>query len=257
MVFANAALTFAAERIGEVLGGTYVAAHVRVGDGRFQKGARRNVRVVWWKLVRDVLGVDVQTALELERRVLPQAVTVDADAQDDDDDIMDVDDILGPPEIPPDMPSLRVPHPQLPPLPNAFSPKRSCRSPLHTTPSFRRLNVPLFIATDAQLGLDDPLLAPFIRTFPCTFILASFESEMAGLEGLQNGYDGVPLAGYVTPIVDALVMGKAVDSGRGLTGVHLVDMWGMYYGGCRTVGISSKGVNDVCLKYEKYCADRT
>ncbi|KAH0825951.1 hypothetical protein J3R83DRAFT_7546 [Lanmaoa asiatica] len=54
--------------IGEVLGGTYVGARVRVGDGRFQVEARANVRLVWWKLVRDVLGLDIQTTLGLETR---------------------------------------------------------------------------------------------------------------------------------------------------------------------------------------------
>lgn len=212
MVFANAALTLAAERIGEVLGETYVGTHVRVGDGRFQKGARANVRFVWWKLVQDVLGLDRQTALELEKRVLSRMGGVMAmgghdrdngDGQDDDDDMVD------PPEIPPDIASLRVPHPGLPPLPDSFSPKLPCRSRLHSTPGLRRLNIPLFIATDAPDGLDDPLLAPLIGAFPCTFILGSFEAEMAHLEGLRNGYDGVQLAGYLAPIVDALVMGRA------------------------------------------------
>ncbi|KAI9566298.1 hypothetical protein HD554DRAFT_2277757, partial [Boletus coccyginus] len=181
MVFANAALTLAAKRIGEVLGGVYAGVHVRVGDGRFQKDARANVRIIWWKLVRD----------------------------DDDNDTLDMDETLGPPEIFPDVPSLRVPHPRLPPLPDTFSPKLSCRNRLHATLSLRRLNVPLFIATDAANGLDDPLLAPLIHAFPCTFDLGSFEAERAHLEGLRNGYDGVPLGGYLAPIVDALVMGGA------------------------------------------------
>ena len=214
MVFANAALTLAAERIGEVLGGIYVSAHVRVGDGRFQKGARANVRVVWWKLVRDVLGVDMDMALVLERRVLSRMGGVMAtggeeengNGEEEDDDM---DEMIGPPEIPADVPSLRVPHPSLPPLPETFSLKLTCRNRLHTTPALRRLNVPLFIATDAPDGLDDPLLAPLTRAFPCTFILGSFKAETAHLEGLRNGYDGVRLAGYLAPIVDALVMGGA------------------------------------------------
>ena len=213
MVFANAALTLAAERIGEVLGGIYVSAHVRVGDGRFQKGARANVRVVWWKLVRDVLGVDMDMALVLERRVLSRMGGVMAtsgeengNGEEEDDD---TDEMIGPPEIPADVPSLRVPHPSLPPLPETFSLKLTCRNRLHTTSALRRLNVPLFIATDAPDGLNDPLLAPLTRAFPCTFILGSFKAETAHLEGLRNGYDGVRLAGYLAPIVDALVMGGA------------------------------------------------
>ncbi|KAF8551102.1 hypothetical protein OG21DRAFT_1513217 [Imleria badia] len=58
-------------------------------------------------------------------------------------------------------------------------------------------------------GLDDPLLAPLINVFPCTFILGSFKAKRAYLEGLRNGYDRVRLAGYLAPIVDALVMGGA------------------------------------------------
>lgn len=218
MVFANAALTLAAKRIGEVLGGVYAGVHVRVGDGRFQRDARANVRIIWWKLVRDVLGLDTQTALELERRVLSRiggVITADGndsddeDGEDDDNDILDMDETLGPPDIFPDVPSLRVPHPRLSPLPDTFSPKLSCRNRLHATLGLRCLNVPLFIATDAANGLDDPLLAPLIHAFPCTFNLGSFEAERAHLEGLRNGYDGVPLGGYLAPIVDALVMGGA------------------------------------------------
>ncbi|KAH0825978.1 hypothetical protein J3R83DRAFT_7573 [Lanmaoa asiatica] len=217
MVFANEASTLAAAKIGEVLGGTYVGAHVRVGDGRFQEGAQMNVRLVWWKLVRDVLGLDTQTALGLERDILSsmgRVIAVNGDDRDNDDgdedeDMADMDATLGPPEIPPDMPSLRVPHPPLPPLPDKFSPRLSCRIRLHATPSLRRLNVPLFIATDALDGLDNPLLAPLIRAFPCTFILGSFEAETAHLEGLRNGHDGVRLSTHLAPIVDALVMGGA------------------------------------------------
>lgn len=220
MVFTNAALMLAAERIGKVLGETYVGAHVRVGDGRFQKGARASVRLVWWKLVQDVLGLDTQTALGLEKRVLSTmggTVAKNGDDrdngygedEDEDGDMVDMNEMLGPPEIPTDMPSLRVPHPPLPPLPDTFSPKLPCRNRLYTTPSLRRLNVPLFIATDAPHGLDDPLLALLIHAFPCTFILESFGAQTAHLEGLRNENDGVRLAGYLAPTVDALVMGGA------------------------------------------------
>ncbi|KAF8435832.1 hypothetical protein L210DRAFT_3550755 [Boletus edulis BED1] len=207
MVFANAALTFAAAQIRGTLGGTYVGAHVRVGDGRFQKGTRESVRVIWWKLVWDVLGVNTQMAFELEKRISSK---IGADGEDEDGDMGErPPEMIRPPEIPADVPSLRVPHSPLPPLPETFSPKLSCRSPLHTMPGLRRLNVPLFIATDAPDGLDDSVLAPLIRAFPCTFTLESFKAETAHLEGLRNGYDGVRLVGYLAPMVDALVMGGA------------------------------------------------
>ncbi|KAG9308220.1 hypothetical protein JVU11DRAFT_12236 [Chiua virens] len=160
MVFANAALTSAAERIGEVLGRMYVAPRVRVSDGHSKRCTEeREGRLVETRAGRSGGG----------------QMTVDGDTQDEEEDIMDA---LGPPEIPPDKPSLRVP------LSNTIFPNLSCRKLL-------------FIATDAPLDLDDPLLAPLIRTFPCTLILTSFESEMAGLEGLQSGYDDVPLAGQL------------------------------------------------------------
>ena len=216
MVFANTAMTLATKRIGEVLGGTYVGAHVRVGDGRFQERARANVRAVWWKLVRDILGLDTQTTFELERRVLSRmggAIVMDHQGEDKDGegdvDVVDMDEMTGPLKIPADGPTLRVPHPPLPPLPDTFSPKLSCLNRLHTTPALLRLNAPLFIATDALGGLADPLLAPLTRTFPCSFVLGSFQAEMAHLEGLRNGYDGVRLVGYLAPIMDALVMGGA------------------------------------------------
>ena len=210
MAFTNAALTMAAGRIKEVLGGTYMSVHVRVGDGRFREAAKANVRVIWWKLVRDVLGLDTQTALVLERHVLSMDA-VDGHDRDDqgEEDGGDLDEMIGPPEMAPDVPSLRVPHPSLLPLSKTFFPKLSCRNRLHTTPALRRLNVPLFIATDASDGLEDPLLAPLIRAFPCTFTLGLFKAETAHLGELQNEYDGVRLAPYLAPIVDALVMGGA------------------------------------------------
>ncbi|KAF9225132.1 hypothetical protein BS17DRAFT_778193 [Gyrodon lividus] len=194
MAFANADLTLASDLIHDTLGGVYLGAHVRVGDGRFQRDGRANARVIWWKLVQGVLGLDLQTAVSLEQKFLLST---------EEEEEMD------PPHIYPDLPSLRVPHPPLPPLPEYFSPRVSCQGRLHRAPSLRRLNVPLFVATDCAKPRSDPLFVPFFETFPCVFFLSDFRSQTAHLDRVRNAYDGVAMKLFLLPLLDAMIAGKA------------------------------------------------
>ncbi|KAF8835505.1 hypothetical protein BDN67DRAFT_998669 [Paxillus ammoniavirescens] len=196
MAFANPDLALASDLIHDALGGVYLGAHVRVGDGHFQRDGRANARLIWWKLVQGILGFDLQTALSLEHQVSPST---------------DEDEETNPPSIYPDLPSLRVPHPPLAPLPDSFLPRVSCRGRLHRAPSLGRLNVPLFIATDSTKPHSDPLLAPFFKTFPCVFVLSDFPNQTAHLDRVRNGYDGVRMKAFLLPLLDAMVVGKASE----------------------------------------------
>lgn len=67
MAFYNDALSGPADAIHEALGGAYLGAHIRVGDGHFQADGEKNTRLIWWKLVSQVLKIQIADALALER----------------------------------------------------------------------------------------------------------------------------------------------------------------------------------------------
>ncbi|KAH7884984.1 hypothetical protein F5I97DRAFT_1309900 [Phlebopus sp. FC_14] len=194
MTFTNPALIQTANMIYRALGGVYLGAHIRLGDGHFIYDARDNARLIWWKLVQGVVGLDVQAVLALEREALGMT--------DDDDE-------LDPPLMVPDLPSRRVPHAALPSLPDSFLPVKPCRGRQHTSASLSRLNIPLFIATDAIAPESHPLLALFLNTFPCTFFLSDFDEQTAHLDRIINSYDGVKMKSFLLPFLDAMVVGNA------------------------------------------------
>ncbi|KAI0320854.1 hypothetical protein OF83DRAFT_475607 [Amylostereum chailletii] len=202
MALSNPILNQAAQAAKHVLGGTYVGAHVRLGDGHFVTAASNHVRVAWYKMVMRVLGIGIDEAYGLERRF---------------DSNKDAGFIEGrPPEIPVHPATTRSSHPPLDPLPDSFSPRLSCRRPLHTDPDFLRLNVPLFISTDARTPASDPLFVLFSASFPCMFFLSDllplFSSWSTGdtpplkdLDRLVSSYDGVPLQPFLVPFMDAMI----------------------------------------------------
>jgi hypothetical protein len=70
------------------------------------------------------------------------------------------------------------------------------------------LNTPLFISTDVKHPLEDPVMAIFLNTFPCTFFLSDFRNLTAPLDKLRNE-DRVRLKQYFLPFLDAMVVAKA------------------------------------------------
>ncbi|KAG2071003.1 hypothetical protein BDR04DRAFT_1128270 [Suillus decipiens] len=191
MSFMNPDLSHVADTIYEALGAVYIGAHLRVGDGQFKQRSADNARTIWWKLVHLVCGLDLEETLALEQQLSPFEEDLDL------------------PLIQPDVPSLRVPHPPLPPLPHTFKPKIRCRAPLHTSPPLQRLNAPLYIATDSPNPAADPLFSIYLQTFPCIFFLSDFTSRLTPLDGLINPYDQVPLKGFLIPVLDAMVLARA------------------------------------------------
>jgi len=191
MAFTNPYLSRVADMIYEALGAVYIGAHLRVGDGQFEQRSTDNARSIWWKLVHLVCGLDLEETLALEQQ------------------FSHFDEDLDPPLIQPDLPSLRVPHPPLPPLPRTSKPKIWCRAPLHTSPPLQRLNIPLYIATDSPNPAADLLFSIYLQTFPCIFFLADFSSRLTPLDALINPYDQVPLKGFLMPVLDAMVLARA------------------------------------------------
>ena len=193
MVFTNPHLANVTDAIRAALGGTYLAVHLRIGDGYFEVNALEIVRRSWWKLLQVGLGFSDDEIVSLEEAAFPE------------------EDTFEPPVFAPDLPALRSPHPPLPPFPSNASPIAgfSCRGLLHTAPNLMRLNAPLYISTDALSPTLNPLLWRFLRTFPCTFFLEDFTEQTHPLGVLRSEMDGVPLGSFLMPFVDAMVAGQA------------------------------------------------
>ncbi|EPS94669.1 hypothetical protein FOMPIDRAFT_1079469, partial [Fomitopsis schrenkii] len=237
MALTNPLLTALAEDVRAALGGQYLGAHVRLGDGLFRENGAENVRLTWWKLVHEVLGFSVQDTLALERTLV-----LDAGSSADDD--LDsplamgpgslVSMTLVPPRIPLDIPVLRVPHPPLPPLRPATNLSLACPGTRHLAPALAALNTPLFIASDVAAPHADALLARFTRTFPCTFFLSDFGAQTAPLVALAGGADGVALRPFLVPLLDAMIAGRAwavVGTEQSTYSAFVADvLWRTYHG---------------------------
>ncbi|KAH9859122.1 hypothetical protein C2E23DRAFT_801496 [Lenzites betulinus] len=217
MTLTNPVLARAAESIRDALGGAYFGVHLRLGDGVFEWNAPENVRTAWWKLLHLALELSLEDILALERDAFPN------------------EDAADPPVLKEDLPAMRAPHPPLPVFPAEATPRGiSCRSPLHTSPGLAALNAPLFISTDARSPASNPVLKRFTRTFPCTFFLSDFPEQAAPLRALRSPVDGVPLAAFFMPFLDAMVVGQAwqvVGTEQSTFSAFVTDiLWRRYHG---------------------------
>ena len=91
----------------------------------------------------------------------------------------------------------------------ASSSRIKCAGKRHVAPELVPLNVPLFVATDVQDAL---ALAPLRAAFPCTVLLRDLEEdvlEVGKLNRLVSGEDGVLLAPFLAPLLDAAIMARA------------------------------------------------
>ncbi|KAH8921196.1 hypothetical protein BT69DRAFT_1351807 [Atractiella rhizophila] len=111
-------------------------------------------------------------------------------------------------------------------IPSAEEDGRSlkCGSPLHTDPSLKKFNIPLYLATDARSPREDPNLSFFFTTFPCLFIYDDFAKfselkldEIAGWTNVQDG--GSKLGGFLITILEAMgaARGRIVFGTNGST----------------------------------------
>lgn len=255
MVFRNPFLDEVTDAIRDRLGGptAYIGIHLRLGDGVFQSHAASNVKQIFTNLCRQRLGLAdkyiqglLRESAALRRQDAQGGVRV---AQD----ILEAEDLAANGSQNPVEDELQTtvkdgrkpkgdPHDTLKPLPRistrAESPLHSslsCRGYLHTDANLVSLNTPVFLATDSKLPESDPNLAIFFDSFPCLFVLSDFESadptavnseplqQLRDLQGLTNKEDGVRLAPFLYPLVDAMVAAK----GRymlGTPGVSQVSM---------------------------------
>ncbi|KAL1715867.1 hypothetical protein EV715DRAFT_255803 [Schizophyllum commune] len=171
MPFASPELLRTVHAITRRLGRDFVGVHVRLSDGIFREKRATLARDIWRDLVYNVSSsLDDSTFAQLENIAWsPTHAT-------------------------------RTGNP-------AFR-RSPCRRWPHTK-DLRKYNVPVFLATDIPDPENDPDLAGFFRTFPCTHLLGDYDKELAGLRRLKNGYDGLAMEPFLLPFLDAMVVGQA------------------------------------------------
>lgn len=235
-------------RLGGPLG--YLGLHIRLGDGIFQKNALANAEKMFDDLCLKKLGLSLELVdglKEESRRVRGHGQDDNVPRTGSRSWGMGKRDLLPPadsatepgeaggaaqagPESKRGLRGREDPHLILPPLRTIYSladstlhKSLSCRGLFHSDPRLLHLNTPIFLATDSKIPTSDPALRLFFNTFPCIFVLADFLSgrptdvnseplELAQeLGGLVNSEDGVGLAGFFYPLIDAMVASKGRD----------------------------------------------
>ncbi|KAF8320944.1 hypothetical protein DL93DRAFT_2052347, partial [Clavulina sp. PMI_390] len=208
MIYSNQLLLDISRSISDILCGPYYhGLHLRLGDGEFETSSESNVRLVWWSLVTGLMGLSIDEAHEVEAR----AIRWNASSR--------VEWPTPPPVIEPsEDPSTGV-HPNMIPLPTVDvtdtgfpSPGRSVLCPQHpysTSSNLTRLNVPVYIATDAPSPRTNPSLSIFLRTLPCVFFLSDFEPQLRMLDAVKNDDDGLLLKPFLLPFIDSMVAAMA------------------------------------------------
>jgi len=210
MSFSNPMLVDAARSIAQSLGFQYLGIHLRVTDGQFRTLRKRNVRTVWQNVMH-VLKYSPEQVESLERIFHNQSkVTALAD--------------FGGTGV--DLSLARRQQPRAHGM--------RCREPIYVDPGLVRLNIPLYISTDAQESEKSMLFSIFHKTFPCIFYASDFPGAVAPLMNIRNADDDVPLGKFFLPFLDAMVLGyaKTVFGTDGSTFSRFVQdvLWTTYHG---------------------------
>ncbi|GAA5859674.1 hypothetical protein JCM8547_006188 [Rhodosporidiobolus lusitaniae] len=213
MAFKNDHLLRPARAIAARMGGKgkYLGAHLRVGDGEFQRHARMNSEASWRKLVGEKMGVRQEVLEEMwesvkpfegevlrrgeegghrlkkVRRSAPVSSSSSLTPLDRRSPWSLVDGDYDPSSTPSPAPSSSLAKRGVvgsawdwlssvgASSPSANLRNITCRAPLHSEPRFRAFNTPLYLATDSRSPKTDRNLRPFFDAFPCTFVLSDFD----------------------------------------------------------------------------------
>ncbi|KAH9957263.1 hypothetical protein BGW80DRAFT_1476227 [Lactifluus volemus] len=173
MAFANPHLRAASLAAANALGGqdAFLAAHVRLSNGRFCAAQAQTVRSIWYHWL-GVHCVVLMPARGATPRYMRSSVSW----------------------YPLTLFCLyRKRRPSIP------CRRTNAHPPSHNVHELAPLNVPLFIATDIE---DAPTLAPLRAAFPCTFLLRD-------LADVPDGEDGVRLGPFLEPLLDATIASRA------------------------------------------------
>ncbi|KLO16919.1 hypothetical protein SCHPADRAFT_822431 [Schizopora paradoxa] len=215
MEFTNEILLQIAGTIKARLGHLYLSAHLRLDDGHFANRSRDTVRLVWWRLLRDVLEFPEEFISQLEYNFTGGTTRT-------------------PPTLSDDALSFRLPHVQVPPSVSPQTWNLPCRRELHPEGDMMQLNIPLFISTDVSDPGNHPSMRILLDTFPCVFFLSDFSGEISSLDSLKSGYDGLHLKEFLIPFLDAIVASRAHEmvGTHGSTFSQFVEdvLWRRYHG---------------------------
>jgi hypothetical protein len=102
----------------------------------------------------------------------------------------------------------------------------------HLRAHCHELSTPIFVSTDLKHPRRNPLLAPFLLTFPSLYFISDFPDEVEPLRSMRNS-DGVELYDYLLPFLEAMVVarGKVVVGTRGSTFSQFItqNLWPAYH----------------------------
>ena len=252
MVFKHQLLDSISTIIADRLGGQteYLGLHIRLGDGSFKQNALKNAEDMFDELVGQKLGLedDLIAGLKKESRASHSLLgkegghpkrDIAEQAAEEEPSTTTADRLLNKRATGKATGrNNKDPHADLPLLPtirfrsdSPLHPSLTCRGALHADPRLYKLNIPIFIATDSKSPSTDPALRLFFDTFPCVFTLEDFLGsyptiinadlpieELQKLQAMRNKEDGVPLASFFYPILDAMIAAK----GRDMLGTNAV-----------------------------------
>ena len=177
MAFSNPALIKVVERVREVIGTSYLGAHIRMSDGPFEQNSASNIREILWKLVQMSSDRNISQGLESGHTFASNGTFFAGHH------------------------SLRS---------HLITPSTVCRGQLYQQPNFIHLNVPLFISTDAENPRDEVSLSALSGTFPCILFISDFAAQLEPLHHIRNEDDGMQLAPFLIPFLDAMIVGHAL-----------------------------------------------
>jgi hypothetical protein len=188
MVFTNPTLRTAVDGIGTHIRGPYISAHVRIGDGAFLEKADLNAQVILERLL---------VGLKMNTDNIAELIKYSSDTSEASRAISSVS--------------------------STQSSSNSSTCTGLTSSRFPELNIPLYVATDADTSHANPhpVLQRFTKVFPCIHYLSSFSSfsspinhagittGMATLDNLVSGYNGLALRPFVESFVEAMIVSRA------------------------------------------------
>ena len=172
----------------------FLGVHLRCNDSYFLETAAEHSRMLWWKLVYGILGLSIERARQLE---LDFFTTRNSSWS------LPFEQFIRPSTYPVHLPvDFRS-------LVSGADSMGKCKGKLHTDPDLKRLNVPLFIATDSLDPYTNEHLSLFRQAFPCVFFLGDFPHELEPITSIRDPIGGVEIGSMLVPFLDAMVVARA------------------------------------------------
>ncbi|KAF8638053.1 hypothetical protein AX16_010685 [Volvariella volvacea WC 439] len=190
VILTNPILQQTADAIVHAINVPYLAVHLRLTDGVFLLDQESYLRSTWWRVLHHVLQYSYEDVIWLEQTLLPFGPQIELSP------------IIG-------ARGRSQRRYVVSPLIAQGQPPFGCRGKIHSDPRLGILNTPIFIATDLKNPRDNPILSGFRTTFPCAMLLDDFKNFTEPLRDIRNDEDGLAIAGFYTPLIDATIAARA------------------------------------------------